>query len=64
MATFAEAAAYLDVIARRAEDAAEPVAIAMADAFRAYQDRTSKFFLLPPFIWRAISKGAAAKEAS
>ncbi|MBX9710478.1 MAG: DUF1295 domain-containing protein [Xanthobacteraceae bacterium] len=29
------------------------------DAFRAYQGRTSKFFLLPPFIWRAISKGAA-----
>ena len=33
MATFAEAAAYLDVIARRAADAAEPVAIAMAEAF-------------------------------
>ncbi len=29
------------------------------DAFRAYQDSTSKFFLLPPSIWRAISKGAS-----
>lgn len=36
MATFAEAAAYLDVIAQRAEDAAEPVAIAMAEAFTDY----------------------------
>ncbi len=29
------------------------------DAFRAYQGRTSKFFLLPSSLWRAISKGAS-----
>ena len=33
MVGFAEAAAYLEVIAERAEAAAEPVAIAMAEAF-------------------------------
>lgn len=41
MATFAEAAAYLDVIARRAEDAAEPVAIAMAEAFTDHVSRVT-----------------------
>ncbi|HEY0236382.1 MAG TPA: DUF1295 domain-containing protein [Afipia sp.] len=29
------------------------------EAFRAYQSRTSKFFLLPTSVWRAISKGTA-----
>src|SRR6516165_4488767 len=42
VATFEEAAAYLDMIARRAEDAAEPVAIAMAEAFT---DHVSKVTL-------------------
>jgi phage gpG-like protein len=42
VATFAEAAAYLGMIAKRAEDAAEPVAIAMAEAFT---DHVSKVTL-------------------
>ncbi|MBX9709613.1 MAG: DUF1295 domain-containing protein [Xanthobacteraceae bacterium] len=29
------------------------------NAFRAYQSRTSKFFPLPPFVWRAISRDAS-----
>jgi hypothetical protein len=42
VATFAEAAAYLEEVARRAEDAAEPVAVAMAEAFT---DHVSKVTL-------------------
>ena len=36
VATFLEAAAYLEFIAEKAKDAAEPVAVAMAEAFTGY----------------------------